>query len=325
MNGKKFLRRYWFLILMAVVIPIGGAYPEGGRWIRNTPLLIKSLVAITLGISGFTLDTSRLLRQAINVRAILLTLGATYVLTPLLAWGLAALWAPAEPEGEQFFHLGMMILAAQAGTLASALALTMVSRGDQELALVLTILSNSLTVLLTPFILNLSVGAEVSFEVGEMVLEMAKFVLLPVALGQLLRRFLWDAAKPLLPVMRIVPQLIILVFVYTGFASAASHLVDEPALALRYFGACALLHIALLVWNWNVARFAGLDVKASTAVTYCGSQKTMPNGIYVWNEFFAHNPYGAVPLVLYHILQLVVDTLILPFFERRNAGTRERP
>ena len=29
-------------------------------------------------------------------------------------------------------------------------------------------------------------------------------------------------------------------------------------------------------------------------------------------------PFGAVPLVLYHLFQLLVDTLLVPKFEKRN-------
>lgn len=43
----------------------------------------------------------------------------------------------------------------------------------------------------------------------------------------------------------------------------------------------------------------------------------------MWNNFFQTNPYGAVPLVLYHLFQLVVDTLLVPKFEQRNAGADE--
>ncbi|MDG2213503.1 MAG: bile acid:sodium symporter, partial [Verrucomicrobiota bacterium] len=66
-----------------------------------------------------------------------------------------------------------------------------------------------------------------------------------------------------------------------------------------------------------------LEWRERTAVILCGSQKTLPNGIYVWNNFFQANPYGAVPLVLYHLFQLVVDTLLVPKFEERNPGQND--
>ena len=65
-----------------------------------------------------------------------------------------------------------MILAAQASSLASALALTVLSRGNQEIALIFTLLSSSLTVIMTPLILKLSLGANVEFPVVNMTLKM---------------------------------------------------------------------------------------------------------------------------------------------------------
>lgn len=321
---KEFLRRYWFLVLLVLVIPVGIHWPEGGQRLRDSSWAIRCLVAVTLGIAGFTLDTRRLYRQAANLKAIVMALSSTYVVAPTAAYALAWLWGPEESDADRaLFVQSMMIMAAQAGTLASALALTLVSRGNQELALVLTLLSNGLTVLLTPLVLQVSIGAQVDFPALEMITHMMVVVLAPVALGQLLRRPLWTRATPVLPVLRIIPQLIILVFVYSALSAAAEHLASDLALAAQFFGACVSLHFVLLIWNYATTRAAGLDAASSTAVVYCGSQKTLPNGIYLWKEFFWANPYGAVPLVLYHVFELFFDTLLVPFFERRNRREEE--
>ena len=318
---REFLRRYWFLLALVMVIPVGIHWPEGGARLRESTWAIRFLVAITLGIAGFTLDTGRLYRQAANLKAILMALSSTYVVAPAAAYGLASAWGPSGSDADgPLFLQSMMIMAAQAGTLASALALTLVSGGNQELALVLTLLSNSVTVLLTPLVLEIAIGAHVDFPALQMITHMAAVVLAPVALGQLARRFLWNLAAPVRPVLRIIPQLIILVFVYSALSAAAAHLASSFTLAARFFGACVSLHLFLLLWNYWTTRAAGLDAASSTAVVYCGSQKTLPNGIYLWKEFFAANPYGAVPLVLYHVFELFFDTLLVPFFERRNRA-----
>ncbi|MCH2375964.1 MAG: bile acid:sodium symporter, partial [Planctomycetes bacterium] len=90
-------------------------------------------------------------------------------------------------------------------------------------------------------------------------------------------------------------------------------------------GACVCLHVFLLGWSYGGATLLGLEPATRTAVVYCGSQKTLPNGIYLWTTFFSSNPYGAVPLVLYHLSQLIIDTLILPIFERQNARSTSPP
>jgi sodium/bile acid cotransporter 7 len=311
-------KRYWFLIALTVVLPMGYLWPEGGIKIRQAGFIVPVLVATTLLVSGFTLDTSRLLGQIANLPVILLGLGTTYGVAPVLAYLLARLWGP-EITGQgsigfQFVE-AVMILAAQAGTLASAMALTSVARGNQEIALILTVLSNSLTAVLTPAILNLSVGVDVEFPLGTMVSYMALVVLLPVLLGQVLRRFLWKTAQPILKQLKIVPQLIILVFVYTSFGGAAGYLLEASDLLLRFAGTCVCLHLLLLAWTYGISSLMGLPQSSRTAVVFCGSQKTLPNAIYLWDHFFASNPYGAIPMVLYHIFQLVLDTLLVPWLE----------
>ena len=67
----------------------------------------------------------------------------------------------------------------------------------------------------------------------------------------------------------------------------------------------------------------GMPPEKRTAVILCGSQKTLPNGIYIWTKFFAANPYGALPLSLYHVVQLLIDTLLLRRLEAANRPTAE--
>ena len=273
-----------------------------------------------LGIAGFTMDTSSLVKQATNFHAIIPVLLSIYFISPALAYCLSVWLAPA---GNENFLPAMMIMSAQAGSLASAIALTMMAGGNRELALICTLLSNSLTFLLTPFILDLSIGADVDFHVSQMMLRMAYMVLLPIAIGQLLRPFLWERTESIRPFIRIVPQFIILMFVYTGFASGAQQLQGAPQIVLRFFVACAILHLGLLGWNYFLSGWLRFGWPDRTAIILSGSQKTLPNGIYVWSNFFSGNPYGAVPLVLYHLFQLLVDTLLVPWFERRNLNRDE--
>ena len=311
------MSRYWFLAMLLLMIPAGLWLPEGGRAIKDARWATPVLVGMMMGISGFTLDTSKLRRQAASLGAISLVLFSTYCVAPAVAYGLA-LWL--QPTGHPHFLTAVMIMAAQASSLASALALTVLSRGNQELALIFTLLSSSLTVVLTPLVLQLSISASVEILLGQMILKMLLVVVMPVALGQALRRFLWAKAKPLLKGIRLVPQLIILVFVYSGFSVATGQINGNADIVLRIVVLSALLHAILLAWNFGVSILLRMDSGTGTALVFCGSQKTLPNGIYLWQNFFGGNPIGALPLALYHLIQLIADTLLVPFLERRNQA-----
>tara|TARA_B100001964_G_scaffold160371_1_gene176127 strand:- start:160 stop:1161 length:1002 start_codon:yes stop_codon:yes gene_type:complete len=312
---KSLVDRYWFLAMLLLMIPAGLWLPDGGRAIKNAGWITPVLVGMMMGISGFTLDTGKLHRQAANLGAISMVLFSTYCVAPTVAYGLALCL---QPEGHPDFMTAVMIMAAQASSLASALALTVLSRGNQELALIFTLLSSSLTVVLTPLVLQISIGASVKIPLSQMILEMLVVVVMPVAFGQVLRRLLWDKATPLLKGIRLVPQLIILVFVYSGFSVATGQINGNADVVLRIAVVSALLHAILLSWNFGVSLLLRMDAGTTTALVYCGSQKTLPNGIYLWQHFFGNNPIGALPLALYHLIQLITDTLLVPFFERRN-------
>jgi sodium/bile acid cotransporter 7 len=317
---RDFVKRYWFLTGLILLIPVGIMAPDAGLALKESGWVIPVFVGIMLGVAGFTMDTSSLVKQAANFRAVVPVLVSIYIFCPAAAYGLAKLLAPA---GNQDFLPAMMIMAAQAGSLASAIALTMMSGGNRELALICTLVSNGLTFLLTPFILELSIGTQVEFPVGKMMLRMVFMVLVPIAVGQLLRQSIWDKTEPIRPFIRIVPQFIILMFVYTGFASGAAQLQKDSDIVLRFLVACALLHVILLGLNFVISGALGFKWPERTAMILSGSQKTLPNGIYVWSNFFSANPYGAVPLVLYHLFQLLVDTLLVPKFEQKNPVSED--
>jgi sodium/bile acid cotransporter 7 len=320
-----FWRRHWFLIGLAAVVAVALAFPAGGAAIRQAPLALPLLTATSLFLSGITLETAGL-REGADIRGLALGLSSTYLVAPLLALVLVRMLGPpdggAGSEGYHFFE-AMMIVAAQASTIASAPALTLVAGGNQALALLITLSSNLLTSVVTPLLLRLTVGTVVEFPMARMMREDALVVLLPVIVGQVAHRLCWDRVRRWVPVIVRLSQLIILVFVYTGVAVAASHLSERPALILSFFVTTATLHVALLVWNHRSATWLGLSEANRTAVVFCGSQKTLPNGIYLWDKFFPANPHGALALVCYHVFQLVLDSLLVPWLSPRRSALRK--
>jgi len=320
-RASGFWKRHWFLLSLAVVVALGFLTPDAADTLRRSELL-PFLVATTLFISGWLLDTSRLVGGGFAKRAVVAGLVSTYAIAPGAAFALGILFSPGEvtpgTAGFEFLE-ALMIMAAQAGTISSAIALTIAARGSQELAIVLTVLTNGLTAFLTPLVLERTVGRVVEFPTVELMTHMIWVILLPVLGGQIVRRFTRPFAARWQGRIRIVPQAIILVFVYCGFGAAAPHLLVEPLLTVRFLIVAAALHVVLVVWNVATARVLKLDRELRAALIFCGSQKTIPNGIYTWQEFFAHNPYGAVPLALYHVLQLVVGAFLVPWLATGNS------
>ena len=119
-------------------------------------------------------------------------------------------------------------------------------------------------------------------------------------------------------ILGIISIMIILIFVYSGFSVATGQIQGNTEIVLRITLIAALLHLILLLWNYIMSILLRFDSETCTAVVFSGSQKTLPNGIYLWEKFFGDNPIGALPLAIYHLIQLVVDTMLVPFFENKN-------
>jgi solute carrier family 10 (sodium/bile acid cotransporter), member 7 len=316
MSMAEILRRHWFLIGLALVAVSGFLAPGLGVAIRHAGYVLPVMTATALFLSGVTLETAGL-REGADLRGLLLGVSSTYLVAPALAVAFSHLWGPAH-AGEvgtdgYFFFEAMMIVGAQAGTIASAPALTLVAGGNQALALLITLTTNLMTALATPLVLRVTVGRVVSFPIGRMMLEETLVVLLPVVVAQIVHHLFWERLRHLLPAIVRLSQGIILVFVYTGVAAAAAHLSQRPGLILAFLATAASLHVSLLVFNHRSATWLGLSPRNRTAVVFCGSQKTLPNGIYLWGTFFSSNPHGALALVCYHVFQLVLDSLLVPW------------
>jgi len=320
------LVRYWFLLLMPPVILLAIAFPSVGETLRGVPHLTTALVALLLFLSGFCLDLQRLRQSFSRIGAITLSLVSTYTMAPIFAFLIARAFTSSFSDDEAVFFLqGMMLAAAQSSTLATAPTLTRVAGGNAELSLLLTLASSLAMPLLTPAILSLSIGSVVSISYGEMALRIFLVMVLPATCGQILRR-IWtryDGAHD--TKIRVVQQLVILLFMFIGIAAAAGRIKETPRLIFLCLLAAALLHLALSLWSFISAKVFGHDGPTRVSLFYAGSQKSVPNGIYLWEVYFAANPIGAVPLVLHQVCQLVSGFLLLPKMEKMAASDRSEP
>ena len=77
--SRDFIKRYWFLSVLILLIPLGIMAPDFGLALKKSGWVIPVFVGIMLGIAGFTMDTSTLVKQASNWRAVLPVLVSIYV------------------------------------------------------------------------------------------------------------------------------------------------------------------------------------------------------------------------------------------------------
>ena len=74
--------------------------------------------------------------------------------------------------------------------------------------------------------------------------------------------------------------------------------------------ACGLHLLALYIGLWSSALW-GFDRPRCLAVAFSGSQKTLPISLLLFDSYFIKDfPLAVVPLLFFHVGQLLWDTLI---------------
>ena len=86
---------------------------------------------------------------------------------------------------------------------------------------------------------------------------------------------------------------------------------------------CIGVHLIALVGGLWSSRLLGFDRAARIAIAFAGSQKTLPVSLYLFGAFFQESyPVAIVPIVVYHVAQLIVDTLIAEALIRHPIGSK---
>lgn len=169
----------WALGLAAAGFLLPGVFAPGA------PLIVPLLVIIMFGM-GLTLTAADFSRAAARWPLVVLGLVLQYGLMPLAAFVIAHVLAlPREVA------LGLILVGSVAGGTASNV-ITFLAGGDVALSITLTSASTLVAVGATPVLTWLYAGATVAVPIGDMLISIAKIVLVPVAAGMLVNRAIGD-------------------------------------------------------------------------------------------------------------------------------------
>lgn len=315
----------WFLTGMVAATVLAWAFPEpgaAGGWM-HPELLTKAGVALIFFLHGLALAFAAMRAGALNWRLHLLVQGCTFLLFPLLGLGLdAVLGGRIAPE----LSLGIFFLCALPSTVSSSIAMTAAARGNVAGAVFNATLSSLIGIVLTPLWVAFVLKATgESRPLGPVVLDLCRWLLLPLAIGQALRPWLGAFALRHKAKIGLVDRLTILLLVYTSFCDSFKQGIwsrQGPAAVLLVVAVCALLFAAVLWTTSRLARRCGLNREDRIAAIFCGSKKTLASGVPMAKLIFgAHPGLGLIllPIMVYHPLQLMVGGVLAQRWGKENA------
>jgi sodium/bile acid cotransporter 7 len=220
---------------------------------------------------------------------------------------------------------GLLYLCLLPSTVQTSVSFTALARGNVGAAVCAATVSNLVGIVLTPVLVALLLSARGS-ELGmTQVVKVVLQLVLPFALGQLLRPALAAWAHRNRQVLMLSDRSAILLSVYTAFSAAVVQGVFRqlPAgqLLVLVLVCVALLAIVMGATVYG-SRLLRLPRDSEPVLVFCGSHKSLASGIPIANVLFTGAALGPalLPLMIYHQLELMVGALLAQRYARRESG-----
>lgn len=307
-----FLSRNWFVLSLPLTVVLAFLLPEAGAsggWFRSE-LTTKAGVALIFLLQGLTLPSAALRKGVTQWRLHLLVQSFTFGFFPLLGIVLDRALGRFLPQD---LALGFLYLCVLPSTVSTSVVLTGLAGGNTVGAIFNAVLSNVLGVFITPlWIAWLMQKGGSSQPLGPVILEIVLLLLLPLAVGQLLRIPLAKAADARKKLLGNLASGTILFIVFAAFCnSVKSRLWSQHGAGVTLLAAAGVLLVFALAMAAVelAARVLRLDTPDRVAASFCAPQKTLASGVPMAKILFGTHPgLGLIllPILLYHPLQLVV-------------------
>ncbi len=313
---KAFLKNNLFILLIIAVLVFSIFVPGPGMLVKKVENITLYLTFIAMFASGLGLSLTNIKDGFRDWKSIIFSFLSVYLIFPLVT--IALMFAIKTTQGDIF--IGSMILAAQSSTLASAVVFTASANGNVPLALIITIINNITSAVLTPLVLKvtLSLSEPVSFSAGEMIIKLLLALVLPIILAQILRRLMGKKVERISPYRKIVSMFVVLVIVLSGASAAAEHIKKNVSTALLVILIVAGLHIIMLLISMLYLKLTKAGKESKAAVLFTSTQKTLPASLLIWESYFPSYLLAPLVLVLHHITQLLIDSFVVSRLTRRN-------
>ncbi len=313
-----------FLLGMVAAVALAWAFPGPGAqggWL-HPELLNKLGVALIFFLNGVSLSFAAMKAGALRWPVHVLVQATTFLVFPVIGIGL--LWltdAWISPE----LAIGFFFLCALPSTVSSSVAMTSAARGNVPAAVFNATLSSLIGVVVTPLWVSWRLRTDgQGGDVTGVIVDLLIWLVTPLVLGQLARRWLADWAKRHKTLMHRVDRGTILLIIYTSFCDSIVRGVWSGnalhAVITAVVGSLVLFYLVMGIVE-AIATTAKLTPEDRIAAVFCGSKKTIASGVPMAQLIFAGDPRIGVillPLLVYHPLQLVICGVLAGRWAKRD-------
>lgn len=315
-----FLRLDPMMVKLIITVLLATFLPARGGFVPVVEGLTTAAIALLFFMHGAKLSREKIIAGSSHWRLHLWIMCSTFVVFPILGC-LLVWWHPVNVSND--IYTGFIYLCILPATVQSAIAFTSLAGGNVAAAICSASASSLLGVFVSPLLVNLVMNVHSAMpgngfeQIGKIMLQL----LLPFVLGHIARRWIGGWVERHRSLIGKTDQTSILLVVYTAFSEAVVngiwHKVDATTLGWIVVGCILLLAIALLI-NLVVARLFGFSRPDEITILFCGSKKSLANGVPMANILFPASIVGIIvlPLMIFHQIQLMTCSWIAQRYKK---------
>ena len=285
----------WVLAASALAL----VQPAWFVWFRGEAIVV-GLAVIMLGM-GITLSLDDFARVATRPGTVAAGFLAQFLIMPTAGWLVATLLGLETP-----FAVGLILVGCCPGGTASNVV-TYIARADVALSVLMTTCTTIGAVVLTPLLTKLLAGRLVEVDGWGLFLSTLQVVVLPVAAGVAINRWLPKVVQAVLPVAPLVSVLTI--------AMVCASIIGQNATAILTSGPRLLLAVVLLHSigfgvGYVFARVFGYDRIVSRTISIEVGMQNSGLGVVLAQKHFPAEPLTAVPCAISSVTHSVIGSLL---------------
>lgn len=266
-----------------------------------SPSIINPMLGVVMLGMGLTLNPSDFKTVFSRPKDVIAGCAAQFVVMPLLALLLTKSFSlPAE------IALGVVLVGCCPGGTASNV-ITYLSKGDLSLSVAMTTVSTLLAPFLTPFLTWALIGETVDVDVVSMFLSIFFVVILPVALGLTIQRFLPHLTKAVSTYLPSFSVLVIALIVMIVVSLNSAKLLSCGALVVLVV---VLHNIMGLALGYAVAKLLRMSGAKSKAVSIEVGMQNSGLASSLALTSFAQYPLAAVPGAVFSVWHNISGAIV---------------
>jgi solute carrier family 10 (sodium/bile acid cotransporter), member 7 len=332
---RKFVKFYWeqeFIILIVLAILLAYAYPPLGATYLAPQITATWIAVIYIFLlAGLALKTDEFKEAFQRLYFNVFVQCYNFGVVSALVFGFSRFLVSTSIITQSLAD-GMVICSTLPLTINMVQLLTRSAGGDEAAAIFHAAFGNIVGVFLSPLLILGYLGVTGSVELGSVFLKLVLRVVLPLIVGQILQK-----TSPLIVTFvntnksyfKSAQQYSLVFIVYTVFCTTFEGGSDSTVGDVFLMVACQLIALVfVMVLAWFLMRLLFRDTPELRVMGLFGcTHKTVAMGVPLINAIYDTNPnvgLYTLPLLIWHSLQLLLGSFLVPRLHRWVQAEKER-